>query len=154
MFTLHLPGERIARVSWTGKSVSINQRSIIGFKGKKRIIVKSPKYREFCQSIINSFFAHYSGETIKDNVWMVFYFGAKLWGGKRKDIDAFIKPLQDGLEKSGVIENDSQIVGLTPIPLDDNTSMDVIIVDLFRMRDRNDFQYAVNKERNDLDMEK
>lgn len=152
MFNLLIPGEHLARVKWTGKSVSINKRNMITKKKSPNgklfpIIIKSPDYREFCNSIASMFGTLWNKPALDEQLFMVYYVGPHYWGGKKKDADAFHKPLQDGLHNGGVIRDDSQILGYCMLPLEPNPSMDYVQVDLYHMRDLNDCTVVANKER-------
>ena len=159
MLNILVPGELVASATWTGKSVSINNRSIIGNKWIKKgkgiarkipIIVKAPAYKDFCESIISMFFTYASGKPIEDPVFMLYFIGPHYWKKQRKDADAFHKPIQDGLQHAGIIKDDKQILSYAMIPMEPNESMDFVQVNLFHMKDLNDIKVTSAKERYDV----
>lgn len=111
------------RFKWKGTACSINQRSTLGkrkIKGGKvvSVIIKSAKYRKFCEDLDMAFAGQwqefYAGRTITSRVVLFVKFSR----GTRKnhqflDIDAVIKPMQDALEHSQALLNDNLV--LAPI---------------------------------------
>lgn len=132
------------RFYWSGKAVSINQRSTIGkrkIKGGKvvSVIIKSTKYRKFCEDLdmvfAGQWAAFYAGRTITSRVVLF----VKFKRGIRKnhtflDIDAVIKPMQDALEHSQALLNDNLVLApiFAPIEPSDtpDDSLEVIVLEL------------------------
>lgn len=85
--------------SWTGKACGVNKRYV------NRSYSLTSQYRQFIASIILACRTQNPGVSVTDDIELDILFLVS----PSRDSDSLIKPLFDGIERSGVIENDRQI---------------------------------------------
>lgn len=132
------------RFYWKGRACSINQRSTLGkrkVKGKGVVstIIKSPKYRKFCEDLDLSFQGQweqlYNSYTIKSRVVLFVKFKRGIRNNKQfLDVDAVIKPMQDALEHSQALLDDNLVLAPIFAPIepakDQDDELEVIVLEL------------------------
>jgi len=84
---------------WTGKACGVNGRYI------NRSYNLTPEYRQFRDGIAETCRAMNPGRKIAGEVVLLL----QLTIDQARDSDSLLKPIFDGIEKSGVLENDRQI---------------------------------------------
>ena len=94
-------------IRWRGKAVGVNRWLETNRRG---VMYKNPEYAAFQDELIYYLkLAKRGKKTMTGGVMVVLHFVVN----PLRDIDSLEKPILDSLEKSGVIENDRQVVGVS-----------------------------------------
>ena len=84
---------------WTGKACGVNNRYV------NRSYNLTSEYRHFRDDVANTCWTQNPGQRLTGNVVLVL----QLTIDPARDSDSLLKPIFDGIERSGVLENDRQI---------------------------------------------
>ena len=84
---------------WTGRACGINNKYLT------RSYVLTPEYRQFLDSVSLTCRAANPGVKLLGNISL----SIQMTIDRARDSDSLIKPIFDGIERSGVIDNDNQI---------------------------------------------
>ena len=85
--------------TWTGKACGVNNRYV------NRSYNLTTEYRHFRDDVANTCWTQNPGQRLTGNVVLVL----QLTIDPARDSDSLLKPIFDGIERSGVLENDRQI---------------------------------------------
>ena len=84
---------------WTGKACGVNNRYV------NRSYNLTSEYRHFRDDVANTCWSQNAGMRLEGDVILVI----QLTIDPARDSDSLLKPIFDGIERSGVLENDRQI---------------------------------------------
>jgi len=108
-------------IKWTGKAVSVNKWHMV----RAGRIFASPEYEKFIDSIAFTIKAT-AGNTKYDKISLIIHVNIN----NRMDHHNLIKPICDGIQRSGIIDDDKNIgyVSLLPAERHSQVKLDEIII--------------------------
>lgn len=102
---------------WVGDAVPINRRHGIGYmnRGGKKVpfIRNETGYTKFIEDMAWTWKNQIEGRRFNGPVLVEIILKRRIKRGRHVDVDAYTKQIMDALEKSGLIENDDQIVAFS-----------------------------------------